>query len=285
MGSRRRFASLALLLVLAITVVALGGCSGGEKDASGEPAAERYRARVSGSGTCLPLLKIMTKAYGPKDIDFVYLPGLHSGGGIQGVAGGDLEIGAVSRELNDEEQDLGLQYTLLSTDGLVIAVHESVNLDGLTTQQVKDIYAGKHKNWKELGGPDLAITILDRNEDESAKIILRQYVIGKDLKISDRAVSLYYESDMVEGLEGTPGSIGYFSLGYGVSQGVKARFLKLDDVAPTAENITNGTYKVIRPLGIVTKKDAPASVQNFLKWATSSAAKTLIEGEGYAPAK
>ncbi|MHB1340963.1 MAG: substrate-binding domain-containing protein [Coriobacteriia bacterium] len=273
--------TVALLLTASLAVA---GCSGPVgPTADGGAAAERIR--VSGSGTCLPLLEILTRHYGEDRADFVYLPGLHSGGGIKGVANGDLEIGAVSRELTAEEQDLDLEYTLLSTDGLAIAVHPSVTIDGLTTDQVKDIYSGVYANWSELGGPDLVITILDRNEDESAKIILREYVLGPDLEITPKAVNLYYEPDMIEGLQSTVGAIGYFSLGYGLSQDVPVRYLKLDGVEPSVENINNGTYKMIRPLGVVTRTDASAEVRAFLGWASGSETAELIESQGYAAAQ
>lgn len=280
MTSRKVRLCMALMLVVSISLV---GCvSPADSTADRKPGEP---VRVSGSGTCLPLLRILTAEYPDATSEFVYLPGLHSGGGIKGVANGDLEIGAVSRELTAEEAKLGLRYTLLSRDGLVIATHPSVPLEGLTSQQVRDIYRGKYANWKELGGPDLPITILDRNEDESAKIILREYVLGKDLKITPKAVNLYYEPDMIEGLQSTVGAIGYFSLGYGLSQEVPVNMLKLDGVAPSVATIEDGSYKVIRPLGVVTAEDAGEQIDAFLEWATSAKAVELIKSRGFAPAK
>jgi phosphate transport system substrate-binding protein len=229
-------------------------------------------------------VRILTSEYVGTDdeLEFVYLPGLHSGGGIRGVANGDLEIGAVSRLLTEEEAALGLEYTHLSDDGLVVAVHPTVTIDGLTSQQVRDIYEGKHENWTELGGPDLPIVILDRNEDESAKIILREYVLGPDLDVTPSAVNLFYEPDMVEGLRDTPGAIGYFSLGYGLSADVAVNYLELDGVEASVENINNGTYPVIRPLGVVTTADPGQEIDEFLEWALSPDAVELIESKGFA---
>jgi len=233
----------------------------------------------------MPLLRILTDEYGDEDIEFVYLPGLHSGGGIKGVANGDLEVGSVSRDLTDEEAALGLRYTLLSRDGLAIATHPSVEVPGLTTEQVQGIYRGDFANWKQLGGPDLPITILDRNEDESAKIILRQFVLGEDLEITPKAVNLYYESDMIDGLQSTVGAVGYFSLGYGLSQDIAVNYLELDGVEPTVENIKNGSYHVIRPLGIVTAQDADREIIRFVEWVSGPAASELTEKRGFAPAR
>lgn len=253
------------------------------------PSGRIERLRVSGSGTCLPLLRLLTDRYARKSegegVSFVYLPGLHSGGGIKGVVAGDLEVGAVSRELTKDERQLQLKYVLLSNDGLAIAVHPSVGVRGVTTRQVRDIYAGKYANWKELGGADLPITVLDRNEDESAKIILRKFVLGSDLRVTGRAVDLYYESDMIEGLQTTPGAIGYFSLGYGLSQRVSVDYLTLDGVAPTVANVESGTYKVVRPLGVVAGATASAGVDRFLTWASGPEAATLMERAGFAPAR
>jgi len=250
-----------------------------------EDVAPREVVRLSGSGTCIPMLRLLTDAYAAGGVEWRYLPGLHTGGGVKGVASGELEIGAASRELTDEEIALGGVYTPLSDDGLVIAVHPSVTLDSLTTQQVKDIYAGAYANWSELGGPDLPITILDRNEDESAKIVMRKYVLGSDLLISDKAVSLYYEPDMIEGVRSTAGAIGYFSLGYSISTDAPVTHIALDGIEPSVENIGNGSYPVVRPLGIVTSPEASDEVKAFLAWATSDEAREMLRANGYAPVR
>ncbi len=231
------------------------------------------------------MLRLLTGAYPAREVEWRYLPGLHSGGGVQGVASGDLEVGAVSRELTDDELALGLDYTALADDGLVIAVHPSVMLHELTTQQVKDIYAGAYANWSELGGPDLPITILDRNEDESAKIIMRTFVLGSDLAISSKAVSLYYEPDMIQGVSSTAGAIGYFSLGYSISTDVPVTHVALDGVEPSVENILSGAYRVVRPLGVVTSPDASDDVKAFLAWSTSDEAREMLRANGYSPVR
>lgn len=273
---------LGIAAVLALALVTTGcSTSSARSDAKLEPEV----VRISGSGTCTPLLRLLTDTYDGADAEWRYLPGLHSGGGITGVAGGDLDIGAVSRDLTEEEKAHGLVYTVLSNDGIVIAVHPSADVKGLTSAQVRDIYAGLYANWQELGGADLPITVLDRNEDESAKIILRKYVLGEDLVISPKAANLYYEVDMVNGVQSTVGAIGYFSLGYGVSRDVPVTFVELDGVAPTVENIHNGSYPVIRPLGVVTDPEPSPAVQSFLEWATSDEAVELIESNGFASAR
>ncbi|HEY3318007.1 MAG TPA: substrate-binding domain-containing protein [Coriobacteriia bacterium] len=285
---RRTRAALVAASLLVVVVTAACSTATAPQPESGAPAATRLR--VSGSGTCLPLLRILTRDYADKAASFVYLPGLHSGGGIKGVANGDLEIGAVSRDLDPGEVSLGLRYTLLSRDGLALAVHPSVKVTGLTSQQVRDIYAGKITNWSQVGGQDARIHVLDRNEDESAKIILRKFILGPlgkpgSVSITPNAIKLYYEPDMVEALTSTPGAIGYFSLGYGLSEKIPVTYLKLDGVTASVENVENGTYKVVRPLGIVLPKHPDAKTARFVEWASGPEAAALMKENGYAPAR
>ncbi len=265
-------------VVLTAMLATLPSC--GDDPSAGSSA---VRARISGSGTCIPLLRVLTDEYEREGaVSFAYLPGLHSGGGITGVANGDLDIGAVSRELTEEEQDLGLEYITLSDDGLALAVHPSVGITGLTSEQVRDIYAGRHEMWSELGGADVRVVVLDRNEDESAKIILRQYVL-EDLPVTDQAVVLAYEQDMADGIQRTPGAIGYFSLGLGISEDLAVEYLFLDGVAPTVENIESGVYRMTRPLGIVVPASSPTGIAGFVSWATSDEARNLARERGFAP--
>jgi phosphate transport system substrate-binding protein len=96
-------------------------------------------------------------------------------------------------------------------------------------------------------------------------------------------VNLYYESDMVDALQTTSGAVGYFSLGYALSQNVRVTLLALDGVEPTVANIESGKYTVVRPLGVVTRSTAPAPVRKFIEWITSDEARAIMVSQGYAP--
>ncbi len=220
---------------------------------------------------------------------FTFLPGLHSRGGIKGVTQGSLDIGAVSRDLTAEEQSADLKLTWLSQDGLVMAVNPTVSALGIhdiTDQQVRDIYSGRYTDWKQLGATrSMPIVVLDRHEDESAKIILRKFILGSpdSLKVTTDSVNLYYESDMVDALQTTDGAIGYFSLGYAVSQNIHVGLLTLNGVEASVDTILSGSYKVVRPLGVVIRVSAPGAVGDFVTWARSTKARKLMVEKGYAP--
>jgi phosphate transport system substrate-binding protein len=284
---RARINMTVVVTALMVAAVGLGGCGVG----SGGPAPEKdlTRLRVSGSGTCLPLLRILASEQPDHAVGMVFLPGLHTKGGVRGVIQGSLDIGAVSRDLNADEQSADLRVTWLSKDGLVVAVNPSVGKLGITditSQQLRDIYSGKYTDWKQLGASaSMPIVVLDRHEDESAKIIMRKFVFGTadQFKVTPDSVNLYYESDMVDALQSTVGSVGYFSLGYAISQKIAVTHLRLDGVDATVANIEDGTYTLVRPLGIVTKTAASAQLRSFVTWAAGPQARSLMLSKGYAP--
>lgn len=267
--------------IAATLCFAVAGCGSGEER---EPAAA-LRARVSGSNVTLPLVRLLAHEYPDRSVEFEFLPGLHTAGGVQGVAGGELDIGLVSRELTDEERALGLRYVLLSNDALVVAVHPTVGVKTLTSEQVRGIYSGRYRSWQELGGPDLPIVVLDRNEDESAKIALRAHVLGHSLEVTSAAAVLSHEPDMIAAVASTPGAIGYFSLGAAVSQNVAVDLIALDGVAPTVENVKSGRYRAVRPLGVVTRPDSAPAIERFLEWAVGPEGRAVMERNGYAAAR
>ncbi|MRR11341.1 hypothetical protein EG835_02385 [bacterium] len=273
---RHRYLHIALALTLAAT---LGACE--ESSVRTEAQAAPTVIEISGSSACEPMVRLLTDTSDLPDVEWHYISSPGSRSGIEGVAAGELEIGEVSRLLRPDEEALGLIYTQLSDDGIVFALHPSVGVSELTTQQVRDIYAGAITNWQELGGPDLPIVVLDRHESESAKAIMREHVFG-ELAIGSRVASLLTESDMVRGVEQTVGAIGYFSLGYGVSRDIEVTYPSLDGVSPSVQTIRDGSYRIVRPLGLVTASDAEPTVLALLEWATSQTAADLLESNGYA---
>jgi phosphate transport system substrate-binding protein len=284
----RRILACLVAASLAAATIAVAGCSGATVQDAAAPK-DATRLRVSGSGTCLPLLRILAADEPDKNLRLVFLPGLHTKGGVRGVIQGSLDIGALSRALNADEQSADLRVTWLASDGLVVGVNDSVaalGIKAVTRQQVRDIYSGKVTDWQQLGATkSLPIVVLDRHEDESAKIIIRQFVLGPQdqFKVTSDSVNLYYESDMVDALQTTSGAIGYFSLGYAISQKVRVTLLPLDGVEATVANIESGKYTVVRPLGVVTRSAAPTPVRTFIDWITSDEARAIMVSKGYAP--
>ncbi|MGJ5676316.1 MAG: substrate-binding domain-containing protein [Nostochopsis sp.] len=232
--------------------------------------------KMSGSISAYPALKVLASAYEAKNptttVSFLTPTKLEAS--IAAVKDGSLDIVILSRELKPEEKEGKLEYYLLAKDALLVATHPSVtNIINLTTEQLKGIYSGNIKNWKELGGSDAKIVILDRREKEPTKYLLRKYYLGQDLKISSEAIVLHNESEVILAIQNTPYSIGFFSLAYAISNNLPVNRLSLNGVVPSIKNIQKKKYQMVRPIGIIIKKSSTKHVQKFVNFALSKAGK------------
>lgn len=270
---------------LCLTILAVSLFTTGCSKTAVKKAEPKQTIRITGSLTCQPLLKTMAAEYRRKhpNVTFLYPTGAHSAAGVQGAKDGTADIGAVSRDLKPEEAALGLKFYLLSTDGLAIATHGDVNVKSITSAQVAGIYSGAITSWKDLGGNDAPIIVLDRSEDESAKIILRKYILGTAPNVPTASV-MFLESDMIKALGDTANSIGYLSYGACIAQSLKVDILKLDGVAPSVASIHSGKYKMVRPLGILITKNPAPGTMDFVKWMTGKEGKAYMNRKGYASA-
>lgn len=238
--------------------------------------------RVTGAGGCTPLVRMLAGEYPEADrVEFDFLGGLDNESAFMGAARNEFDIGTISRPPNEEEARLGLDYAPLSSDGLVFVVHPSVSVGSLTTRQVREIYTGKIRNWREVGGPDMPIVPLDRTEADAAKIGLRERVLG-DSTTTSTTVELAYEDDMLQGVEQTPGAVGFASLGAIRNGHAWARVLQLDGVSPSVASIHDGEYPLTRTLGVVLSPQASPEAREFVKWAGGPEAARIMEKKGWA---
>jgi phosphate transport system substrate-binding protein len=238
--------------------------------------------RVAGSGAHLALLKTLAGIYPYRDeVTFKWLSDTHSAGAIQGVVEGGIDVGGMSGVLTSGQAASGIAYHPLSRDALVLAVHPSVTVTSVTSAQVRDIYAGRITDWSELGGAEVPIVVLHRDESSSASKAFRTFVLG-DTIVTSSTVPLFYVEDVITGVEGTPGAVGYVSLGGLLRSGIRATVLTLDGVKPSVETAESNEYAPFRELGMVTRSDPSAPVRRFVDWVESSEARAELKKKGYA---
>lgn len=280
----------AALVMIAIAFMGLPSCSSNTSvsPASTETAtASNAQATIkAGSGSATAnILRILKTAYTStaKNTQITLLEPSQSPNMIAGVKQGLADIGFINRILKPEENDGTLAFREVARDALMVATHPSVTgVKKLTTANLKAIYSGSITNWKQLGGPDATIVLLDRPEDESAKRLLREHYLGKDLPNAPNAVLLRKEEELIQTLQSTPYSIGAFSLAYAISHNLPANRLSLNDIAPTVENLKAGKYLMYRQIGIVSKQNPSEATQSFLTFISSPSGIGIIEQSGFA---
>ncbi|MFB2771379.1 substrate-binding domain-containing protein [Pelatocladus sp. BLCC-F211] len=241
--------------------------------------------KIGGSSSTVSIVKLLAQAYQSQNktakIEFISLR--QSEGAIAAQKNGIIDIASSSHKLKPEEDNGKIKYREFAKDMLTVATHNSVEgVTNVTTAQLKSIYAGKITNWKELGGPNAQIVVLDRPEDESAKKLLRKYYLGKD-KTTTQAVILNKEGELIDALQSTPYSIGAFSFAYSVSNQLPVNHLSLNGVAPNKENFANGKYQMVRNIGLIWNKAPSPTTENFINFIFSDEGTKLLQNKGFIP--
>lgn len=281
--------NLVILTLGAIALVGLPSCS---PNTSAPPASSATAAardtqasiKVGSSSSAIYFLRILKTTYEStsKNRQVTLLEPGQSENVIAGVKQGLVDVGAISKTLKPEEHDGTLEFREVAKDALLVATHPSVTgVKNLNTENLKAVYSGSVTNWKQLGGPDAPIVLLDRPEDESAKRLLRQHYLGKDLQSSPHAVVLRKEGELIQAIQSTPHSVGAFSLAYAISHNLPVNRLTLNDIEATPENLKTGQYRMARTIGIIWHKNASEATQSLVNHISSQSGIIALEQSGF----
>lgn len=170
-----------------------------------------------------------------------------------------------------EENGVELEYVPIGLEAFVFFVNKNNPVDSLTTEQVRNIYAGKVKNWKDVGGADRVINPVTRLEGSGSQSAMNAFMGN-------------IETGMKSPFAIVGGSIG-FSFRYymdGIVENSDVKMLSLNGIYPDAENIRNGTYPIIAEFYAIYRKDNKnENIPLLINWLLSEEGQTLIEESGY----
>ena len=201
-----------------------------------------------------------------------------SGAGIESLIAGSVDIGNSSRSLKDEEKSQGAVENVVAIDGIGVIVDPDNGLDGLTKEQLVDIYTGNISNWSELGGTDEPIVVVGREAGSGTRDGFESILDVKDT--CAYANELDSTGAVIAKVASTPGAIGYASFG-DLNDSVKT--LALDEVSPSIETIKDGSYILQRPFVMATMGEVSEqneAVQALFAYLKSDAGKQIVESVG-----
>ena len=173
----------------------------------------------------------------------------------------------------------------VALDGLSIYVNADNPVKELTVAQLADIFTGKTKNWKEVGGPDAPITLYSRENSSGTYDFFKANVLkGADFAAS--AQTMPGTAAILQAVGKDKGGIGYGGAGYGA--GAKHLLIKKDDASPgidpTEENVVNGTYPIWRYLYVyVNPALDKGEIGAYLNWIRSDDGQKTVQDVGYFP--
>ena len=257
-------------------VAAAAGC---------QPAGQGTRNLVlTGSATMAPMVQEIGRRFEARH------PGVRvdvQGGGSDRGAGdthaGLADVGMVARPLRPEETRL--HAFVIARDGLALIVHRSNPVPSLTPEQVARIYTRAVTNWKEVGGNDAPITLVNQGAGSAALQIFLSYfklrtpALPTDVIVGDGG-------EGVQAVAGRPGAIAYVAVGRAASDaaaGAPIRLLPCAGVAATPENIRAGSYPLSRPLTLVTREPPQGLAKDFIEFARSDEVRDLIAKYHHVP--
>lgn len=255
--------------------------------------ANEANIRIAGSTTVLPVVSRAAEKFKitHPNISITVNAG-GSGVGFSSVADKRVDIGMMSRKISEKEHkkynNQKFNTHTLGRDGVACVVSSEVYSAGITTlskEQIRDIYAGKIKNWKELGGPNKKIVVVDKERHRGTRHAFMEYVFGNPTARA-RGARLVSGSNNEEQAKITQSdsAIGMLSQAWINKDVVGVDLIHQGKkIEPSIENIRSGAYPISRDLDIVTQKNISKSTQRFIEFLLGPDVKPIIEKSGYVP--
>ena len=272
------------LLMLSSFLLSGIGCEPEMDSTSSQPQYLSGKLVVTGSSTVAPLLSEMARRFeleNPQVRIDIQTGG--SGKGINDVIQGTADIGMASRQLLPEEEAEGLVSNQIAADGVGIVLEEANPVTGLTRQQVIDIYQDRINNWKDVGGADQEIVVVHKSEGRATLEVFLEYMGIENPTIKPYTI-VGENEQAIRIVTNTRGAIGYVSIGSVESvihAGNPIKLIALDGVEASSTTVGDGTYKVMRPLILVTPESPNDLAEAFVQYCRSSKVSDLIRRQNF----
>ncbi|MBV5288312.1 PstS family phosphate ABC transporter substrate-binding protein [Pelodictyon phaeoclathratiforme] len=239
---------------------------------------------IDGSTTVGPIAKAFADHYTKTTGVQVSVSESGSGNGAKSLINKTCDIATMSRAMKDQElaaaRSKGVNPVehVVALDGLSIVVHPSNRINALTKAQIRGIYMGKYTNWSQVGGPNSAIVIIQRESNSGTADTFKELVMGKDNPISKRAETQSSNGAIKSRVASTPSAISYIGLGF-VDSSVKA--VLVDGIEADVKTVKNNTYPIHRPLFMYTNGQPTGAVKQFIDLPKTAEGKRIISETGF----
>jgi phosphate transport system substrate-binding protein len=280
-----------LIGALAVTVIA-GAFVGCGSSTSQTPAPSNGKSgtiTVAGSTALQPLADAAAKNFQTANPDAnITVQGGGSGTGLTQVSSGAVEIGN-SDLFAAEKLPADVAKTVVDHKVCVVSfaavVNSKVTIDNLTKDQLVSIFTGKVTNWKEVGGPDMKIVIINRPKSSGTRATFKKQALNNQDEVEGKALTEDSSGAVKKAIETTEGSIGYLASSYTNNQanltGIKV--LKFNGIAMTQATVEDGTYPIASYEHMYTLGEATGLAKSFIDYMMSADNKALISKLGYIP--
>jgi phosphate transport system substrate-binding protein len=255
--------------------------------------------QVKGSDSEVNLVQRLAEVFMQKYPDVnISVTGGGSGTGIAALVNKQTDIANSSRELNAKEEETAKKAgvnpfrVIFATDAVSVILHPENPAAKLTIDQLGKIFKGEITNWKEVGGPDMKISLYGRQSNSGTYVFFREFVLKGDY--SQRMKSMNGNAQIVEGVQRDKAGIGYVAVGYVVGQngevkaGVKILNVAKDDKSEAfspakMENVMSGKYPISRPLNQYLNGKPAGKLLEFMKFQIGPVGQEIVKKQGFFP--
>lgn len=287
--------SICSVVLLIVTTAFVGiGCVDQEDTTTGDNGEEVTEAQsiiVKGSDTVLPLSQREAEEYMTANPDAsITVIGGGSGVGLAALIDDEVDIAMASRTIKDSEIEnaeangVNPVEHVIAWDGIAVVVNPENPVTEITFEDLKGIYDGSISNWADVGGDDLAITVITRDSSSGTYGYFQEEVLLDEEYRADALVQPATGAIVQEVSQNT-GAIGYIGYAY-LNEEIAALSLDADGegfVEATPENIIAGTYPLARPLHYYTNGEPTGLAKEYIDYVMSSTGQDIVSDVGYFP--
>ena len=255
---------------------------------------------IDGSSTVGPITNAVVEEFALENKGVDIAVGVSgTGGGFKKFVAGEIDIANASRHIKDSErkkaEENGIEFLELNVaiDGITVVLNSKNDwISQMTDEELKKLWEhdSKIKKWNDINPnyPNIDIKLYGPDQDSGTYDYFIEEILGHDNKIRADYSPASDDNQLVHGVEGDRGAIGYFGYAYYLAQKDKLKAMDINGVSPTDENIMEGKYKPLsRPLYIYVNKKSLTEkplVKSFVLFYFQKA-NQLVKEEGYVPLK
>lgn len=281
----KRYSLAVSVLLLALV---LAGCGGSRK-----------ALQIKGSDTMVNLTQAWAEAFMKENPSIsLAVTGGGSGTGIAALIGSSTDIAQCSRDMEKKELYLAKRKCVIpnrihvANDGITLIVNNANPKQRLTIKQLSDIFSGKIRNWKEVGGPDLNLVVLSRERNSGTHVFFLEHVVklGDKKNKNEFAPSVLMmpsSQAIVEEVVANKSAIGYVGLGYLTN---KEKALAISNglsgfVEPSVSSVLSGKYPISRALYFYLNGEPSGEAKSFVDFVLSKAGQDIVLKMDFVPIK
>lgn len=311
---KRSLALLSMALICMATCFALFACSSQESSSSSSnaastaPAEDAFKSNIMfcGSTSLYPIMSSLAASFTdtyptwdkadsslPSENVSIYVAPGGSGVGVSALQQGTCDFGMLARTLKDtEKESLGDYHEYeVAKDALTVSVNAENpicgKMDNMSTDTIRKIFSGETTSWNQVDPslPDEQIQVYIRDLSGGAYEVFQKTIMG-DSQVTSAATQSSSMTELATNIANNQWAIGYAGWGAYTKANADGQVLfamKVDDVEPSVETITNGDYKIQRPVMFVGLGEPSKSEQVFIDYIYSQTGYDTIEKNGYIP--